>query len=35
MIEMIASGQMILDGAPEFGAKIGEYMLLVGSYAKA
>lgn len=35
MIDMIASGQMMLDGAPEFCAKIGEYMLLVGSYAKA
>lgn len=35
MIEMIASEQLILEGAPEFGAKIGDYMLLVGDYAKA
>lgn len=34
MIEMIAARQLMLEGAPEFGAKIGDYMLLVGSYAK-
>lgn len=34
MVEMIANNQMIMDGAPEFGAQIGDYMLLVGDYAK-
>lgn len=34
MVEMIASNQMMMDGAPEFGAQIGDYMLMVGDYAK-
>ncbi len=25
---------MIMEGAPEYGAEIGEYMMLVGYYAK-
>lgn len=33
-IEATISGRMIMEGAPEFGAKIGEFMNLVGSYAK-
>lgn len=34
MVEMIANNQMMMDGAPEFGAQIGDYMLLIGEYAK-
>jgi hypothetical protein len=34
MITSTASGKLIMEGAPEFGAQIGEYMLLVGNYAK-
>lgn len=34
MVEMIANNQMMMDGAPEFGAQIGDYMLLIGDYAK-
>lgn len=34
MIEATVKEKLIMEGAPEFGAQIGEYMLLVGSYAK-
>lgn len=34
MLESTRSGKLIMDGAPEFGAQIGEYMLLVGEMAK-
>ncbi len=34
MLESTKSGKLIMDGAPEFGAQIGEYMLLVGDLAK-
>lgn len=34
MIESTVKEKLIMEGAPEFGAQIGEYMLLVGSYAK-
>lgn len=34
MIESTIQGKLIMEGAPEFGAQLGEYMLLVGSYAK-
>ncbi|NDI34979.1 hypothetical protein [Chengkuizengella sediminis] len=34
MIESTASGKLMMEGAPEYGAQLGEYMLLVGSFAK-
>jgi len=34
MLEATKAGRLIMDGAPEFGAQIGEYMLIVGDYAK-
>ncbi|MGI6773734.1 MAG: hypothetical protein GX264_01050 [Clostridiales bacterium] len=34
MLESTRSGKLIMDGAPEFGAQIGEFMLLVGELAK-
>lgn len=34
MLESVRSGKLIMDGAPEFGAQIGEYMMLVGALAK-
>lgn len=34
MLESVQKGKLIMDGAPEFGAQIGEYMLMVGAYAK-
>lgn len=34
MIESTVKEKLIMEGAPEYGAQIGEYMLLVGSYAK-
>lgn len=34
MIESTVQEKLIMEGAPEFGAQLGEYMLLVGSYAK-
>lgn len=34
MLESTKTGKLIMDGAPEFGAQIGEYMMLVGSYAQ-
>lgn len=34
MLESVRAGKLIMDGAPEFGAQIGEYMLLVGALAK-
>ncbi|MBL8968194.1 MAG: hypothetical protein JNG85_14400 [Spirochaetaceae bacterium] len=34
MVEATKAGRIIMKGAPEFGAAVGEYMTLVGSYAK-
>lgn len=34
MLEATKAGRLIMDGAPEFGAQIGEYMLMVGAYAQ-
>ncbi len=34
MFQMTADSQLIMEGAPEFGVQIGDYMMLVGSYAK-
>lgn len=34
MIESTIKGKLVMEGAPEFGAQLGEYMTLVGSFAK-
>lgn len=34
MLDSVREGKLIMEGAPEFGAQIGEYMLTVGAYAK-
>lgn len=34
MIESTIKGKLVMEGAPEFGAQIGEYMIMVGDYAK-
>ena len=34
MFQMTANKQLIMEGAPEFGVQIGDYMMLVGSLAK-
>lgn len=34
MIDATINERIIMEGAPEYGAQIGEYMVLVGSYAK-
>ncbi len=34
MLEFTKSGKLIMDGAPEFGAEIGNYMMMVGDYAR-
>lgn len=34
MLEATKAGRLIMDGAPEFGAQVGEYMLTVASYAQ-
>jgi len=34
MVEATKAGRIIMKGAPEYGAAIGEYMMLVGAYAK-
>jgi hypothetical protein len=34
MIESTINKKIIMEGAPEYGAQLGEYMLIVGSYAK-
>ncbi len=34
MIDATIKGRIIMEGAPEYGAQIGEYMMLVGSYAQ-
>ncbi|HZK33176.1 MAG TPA: hypothetical protein VFC60_01630 [Tissierellaceae bacterium] len=34
MLESTIDEKLIMEGAPEFGAQIGEYMLMVGAYAK-
>jgi len=34
MMEATKAGRLIMDGAPEFGAQLGEYMLTVAAYAK-
>ena len=34
MLESTKRGKLIMDGAPEFGAQIGDFMIQVGDYAK-
>ena len=34
MLEFTKDSKLIMDGAPEFGAQIGAYMLMVGDYAR-
>ena len=34
MLESTKRGKLIMDGAPEFGAQIGAYMMMVGDYAQ-
>lgn len=34
MLESTKRGKLIMDGAPEFGAQIGDFMIQVGAYAK-
>lgn len=34
IIEATINGRLIMEGAPEFGAQIGEFMKIVGGYAK-
>lgn len=34
LIESTVTEKLIMEGAPEYGAQLGEYMTLVGSYAK-
>lgn len=34
MIDSTAKGKLMMEGAPEFGAQLGEYMKIVGAYAK-
>lgn len=34
MLEALKAGRLIMDGAPEFGGQIGEYMLTVAAYAQ-
>ncbi len=34
MLESTKQGKLIMDGAPEFGAQIGDFMMQVGDYAK-
>ncbi len=34
MLEFTKTGKLIMDGAPEFGAEIGNYMMMVGDYAR-
>lgn len=33
MLAFTAEGRLMMEGAPEFGAKIGEFMMLIGEYA--
>lgn len=34
LIEATVKSRIVMEGAPEYGAMIGEFMLLVGAYAK-
>ena len=34
MLESVKSGKLIMDGGPEFGAQLGNFLLLIGSLAK-
>lgn len=34
MLESVKSGKLIMDGAPEFGAQFGSFLLVVGDYAR-
>jgi hypothetical protein len=34
MLRSTAEEKLIMEGAPEFGAQIGGFMMLVGEYAK-
>jgi hypothetical protein len=33
MLESVKAGKLIMDGAPEFGAQLGDFMMQVGAYA--
>ena len=34
MLESVKSGKLVMDGGPEFGAQLGDYLMLIGEYAK-
>lgn len=34
MLESTKQKKLIMEGAPEFGAQIGDYMMLIGALAK-
>ena len=34
MLESVKEGKLIMDGAPEFGAQLGDFMMQVGAYAQ-
>ena len=34
MLESVKKGKLIMDGAPEFGAQFGGFMLMIGDLAK-
>jgi hypothetical protein len=34
MLTSVREGKLIMEGAPEFGAQIGDYMMQVGALAK-
>ena len=34
MLESTKSGKLIMDGAPEFGAQLGGFLLMIGDLAK-
>ena len=34
MLEYTAEGKLIMEGAPEFGAQLGNFMMIIGGYAK-
>lgn len=34
MLDSTRSGKLIMDGAPEFGAQIGDFMMQVGAMAQ-
>ncbi len=34
MLDSVRGGKLIMEGAPEFGAQLGDYMMQIGAYAK-